>query len=651
MDDSDEDLVADDAVAGAEEGEPKEEGNFAEEGEEEAPAEHEEGAADDREVVPGGWTKKERRVFLQKVKREEPSRENEREERLQALVQVRELSTQLENCSHLWEDIEVRNALLDAMEPPNPERGKSIYVEDGPPDNDPFVRAVATGVLVHLCFDKTVIETLSQDTKLRELIVEALQQVEPLKPPDPSAEEDVGADATRDGPAPIEPTPAHIQSRSQYLLAVLTVGYEREKGVCAKAIARPRIEEEEVPPVHDDDDCQEENAEEEELDDDEVVDPDDITWRERSVIPGGRKGKRSQERDLLLMSDDQKQRVKQRKAEKEEERKMEEMARQAEQERRRKEMEEEVDSQDVDSDKEEPEEEEEEEGDVDVPDVLEQEEQKGEEKEESSEESEEIDPDTLLAEVEDILYATKPSADEDMLMALCASADPLTSEEELLQTPPWRPGAALARRLDGLWSFAATRLTAESNGLWRFEQVREVLLKSAEVSNPERIRISALGTLSALLAFDENKRPMWEEPRLQKVVILGAASQVAVAAEGVDADEGAPKVMTMQPQSTELRSQALICLASAAAGGDDFRQAMWADARIVAALRDAAETSGPLQPLAVSVIRELTQSKENQDPMIDAGIPKLMGQILARGELLKSDSRACEMSRDRLLAD
>lgn len=89
------------------------------------------------------------------------------------------------------------------------------------------------------------------------------------------------------------------------------------------------------------------------------------------------------------------------------------------------------------------------------------------------------DPDALLAEVEDILYAKKPSSDQDLLDVLAMTACP-PNPKELQQLPPWRPGAAQSRRLDTLWTFAATRNNAENTRLWRCDKVRDALLSSAE---------------------------------------------------------------------------------------------------------------------------------------------------------------------------
>eukprot|EP00434_Breviolum_minutum_P039981 symbB.v1.2.035520.t1/scaffold4803.1/size34571/1 len=99
-------------------------------------------AVNDADRLPGGWASSaERYKFLQKVRRDAGYRENEREERLEALME-------------LWADEQVRSSLLDAIQAPDPERGKSLYVEEGPPPNHPTVRIAAFGILVQLALDE-----------------------------------------------------------------------------------------------------------------------------------------------------------------------------------------------------------------------------------------------------------------------------------------------------------------------------------------------------------------------------------------------------------------------------------------------------------------------------------------------------------------
>eukprot|EP00435_Cladocopium_sp_Y103_P034005 s1502_g8.t1 len=180
----------------------------------------------------------ERYKFLQKVRRDEGYRENEIEERLEALMEApllaRTHALRLQNCWPLWEDEQVRNSLLDAIQAPNPERGKSLYVDEGPPPNHPTVRTAALGILVQLALDEAVREHMAQDTVLRESLVEALRL-----PPVAEATVEATPEATvevssrpgtgtaggrvqgeKDEAEDLTP-PIPVQSRAQQLLAML----------------------------------------------------------------------------------------------------------------------------------------------------------------------------------------------------------------------------------------------------------------------------------------------------------------------------------------------------------------------------------------------------------------------------------------------
>ncbi|CAE7330995.1 KAS1 [Symbiodinium sp. CCMP2592] len=124
-------------------------------------------------ALPGGWTTTtERNNFLQKVRRDLGHRDNERLERLEAIMEVRQLALQRQNCWPLWEDEQVRRALLDAIQAPDPERGKSLYVDEGPPPNHPTIRTAACGVLVQLALDDAVQYEMASDTLVRESIAQ-----------------------------------------------------------------------------------------------------------------------------------------------------------------------------------------------------------------------------------------------------------------------------------------------------------------------------------------------------------------------------------------------------------------------------------------------------------------------------------------------
>ncbi|CAK9079190.1 unnamed protein product [Durusdinium trenchii] len=529
-------------------------------------------------ALPGGWqTSTDRLRFLQKLDRHGPYRENERLERLEALMELRAHALRYQNCWHLWKDEEVRDCLLDALEAPDPERGKSLYVEEGPPPNHPSVRTAAFGILVQLALDEAVREEMAQHELLRASVVEALR---------PEMKEDTVSGASLEGsptasnpasPAssrPMSPTsvgsptsaedetveiemgtPIPAQSRAQQLLAMLL-----PSRVCAKVLQRAAPDDED-----EDEDFiwMEESEEEEEMEDDPVLDP--------TKDPTGE------------MSSDL--------------------------------------------------------GQMDSVDKAEAQPEAPAEAEGGAES--EADPDALLAEVEDILTAKKPSSDEDLLDALVTAACP--DAEQLLQLdslPPWRPGAALARRLDSLWTLAATRDNAESGQLCRFERVKEALLFGADVTQPDCVRISALGALTALMARNENKQSMWQDPEVQKVLVSGAADQIFAPSSEVSQHQ-------LRPQATELRLQALLGL-SMLAECDELRPEIWQDQRLVASLQDAVEKPGPLRPIALQVLQHLSQSWENREDMIKAEIPKLIGAALP--EVDKRMARACEITRDRLLA-
>jgi len=515
-------------------------------------------------ALPGGWTTTtERNNFLQKVRRDLGHRDNERLERLEAIMEVRQLALQRQNCWPLWEDEQVRRALLDAIQAPDPERGKSLYVDEGPPPNHPTIRTAACGVLVQLALDDAVQYEMASDTLVRESIVEALEQLPPLPPVDDDAESSPKAKDPK-APSPKEPTPFDTQSRAQQLLALLLPA-----GICAKALRPPAFVEPDARFV-----WVEESEEEEMSEDDPVVDPMQIEVARPATAP------RAEEPSGPLPAAPDAQ---QRKAE-----------------------------------------------------------------DASSAASSEVDPSSLLEDVEAILNAKKPSTDEDLLYASAACAEPLNPEEELQGLPPWRPGAARSRRLDTLWSFAATSGNAENGQLWHFEKVRDVLLSSAEAHQPECVRISALGTLAALAAREENRVPMWDDPRVKKVFIVAAAEQVVLPAE-TSAEGEAPKAAQMRPQCWEIRLQALLGLSAFAQAEDRIRQEIWSDPRLVASLQNAAEKPGPLRDAALQTLRALTQCYENQEPMVQASVPLLLGASSADESLAKRQRRGCELARDRLL--
>jgi len=519
-------------------------------------------AVNDADRLPGGWASSaERYKFLQKVRRDAGYRENEREERLEALMEVRTHALRLQNCWQLWADEQVRSSLLDAIQAPDPERGKSLYVEEGPPPNHPTVRIAAFGILVQLALDEGVREEMAQNTLLRESIVEALH----LEPAETSAETPAETSAETPAEIPVEGTeslkmptgaeevevedltpPIPVQSRAQQLLAMLV-----PVRACAQALLRPAAAgvkvEEEVEYI-----WMEESEEEELQEDDPIVEVEVAVDQE--VNPG-----QEQTAEMEVPLDDAASSV--------------------------------------------------------------------------------ADADALLAEVEDILSAKKPSSDQDLLDVLATTACP-PNPEELQQLPPWRPGAAQSRRLDTLWTFAATRDNAENSRLWGCEKVRDALLLSAEASQPDCVRISSLGALTALMARDENKIPMWEDAEVRKAFILAVAEQIALADE-------ASSVKHLRPQREEIRLQALLGL-SMLAECDELRKEIWNDKRLVASIQNAVETPGPLRPLGLQVFQHLSHEKEIQDEMVSSGVRSLLAAQLP--ELEKHQHRACEIAHDRLLS-
>ncbi|CAJ1384245.1 unnamed protein product [Effrenium voratum] len=480
-----------------------------------------------------------------------------REERLEALMQVRGHALQQQNCWPLWADEQVRRAVLDAIQAPDPERGKSLYTEEGPPPNHPSVRTAACGVLVQLAMDEAVREEMAQDTLVRESLVEALQ-VEAEE-----AEEAKEAEETPEGDGKEEEkeevgTPFFVQSRAQQLLAMLVPAR-----ACAKALQRPQAalglsrlyEGAEVAEAEEDFEWVEEGEEEEEFEDDPLVET-EATTELPAHSPGSEPEKDRGEKAKAARS--------------------------------------------------------------------------------GSDSDSEVDPDSLLAEVEDILNAKKPSSDEDLLQALVAMAA-VDNEEELRQLPPWRLGAARSRRLDALWTFAAAAARAEAS-LWRPE-VRDALVNGAQASQPDAVRVSSLGVLSALAAREENRQAMWRDPQVRQVFVLAAADQTSPGS-GED-------VRHLRPQKTELRLQALLGL-WAFAENEELRQEIWSDSRIVASLRTAAEQP-PLRKMALAVLQRLPCA-ENQAAMVAEGIPKIFGAALTTEELDRRCRRGCELARDRLLA-
>mmetsp|Transcript_78823 Transcript_78823/g.139138 ORF Transcript_78823/g.139138 Transcript_78823/m.139138 type:complete len:669 (+) Transcript_78823:43-2049(+) len=596
----------------------------------------EEAEADD-EIPPGWPSAGDRTTFLHKFRREE--RDNEREERFEALEEFKALALQPQNCVHFWKDDEVRAALVDALKPPNVDRGKSIYVDDGPPDNDPQIRAVMAGLLAHMTTDQDARALIGQDTPLREIIIQTMQHVElPVEKEEGAEEEEEedDEDKPKTGPDPAKPAPFFVQSRMHALLGLLV-----QEGAVSKATARPPLPEDEEYGI-------EEGEEEEEKEDDPEVDVETEDDGKEDMFSKARKRKEKKE-------------AAQKEKEETEKRLMEEMERKlAEEEEERKRLEADVPDSDVSSSKgskelskedaaagvekdEDEDEEDEEDKELDLED----------EKEESSEEdeSEDIDPDALLAEVEDILYEKKPSSDEDLLEALCLVTAPQNSEEELMQLPPWRPGAARTRRLEVVWTFAATSNNMDNNGLWRFEKLQTVLLDATEVSQPDNMRVSALGALNALLARDENKRPMFEDERVVKTFALAAAAAVPVPVANIG-DGSTDVASELRPQSVVLRRQGLTgigLLAECVDEGDEVRRKLWENRRISASLIDAAGKEGPLRPLALRALRELSKTDANHQHMLEAEIPELMGKALEDTSMDRRQLRYCELGRDRLV--
>jgi len=256
------------------------------------------------------------------------------------------------------------------------------------------------------------------------------------------------------------------------------------------------------------------------------------------------------------------------------------------------------------------------------------------------------DPDALLAEVEDILYAKKPSSDQDLLDVLAMTACP-PNPKELQQLPPWRPGAAQSRRLDTLWTFAATRNNAENTRLWRCDKVRDALLSSAEVTQPDCVRISSLGALTALMARDENKISMWEDEGVRKAFVLGASEQISAPLDDATGETKESEVKHLRPQRVEVRLQAMLGL-SMLAESDELREEIWKDKRLVASVQNAVESPGPLRPIGLHVLQHLSQSTEIQADMVKCGIRELLATRLP--DLEKHQHRACEIAHDRLLA-
>ncbi|CAJ1354474.1 unnamed protein product, partial [Effrenium voratum] len=224
---------------------------------------------------PGGWAcVSDRHMFLQKVRRDLGHRDKEREERLEALMQVRGHALQQQNCWPLWADEQVRRAVLDAIQAPDPERGKSLYTEEGPPPNHPSVRTAACGVLVQLAMDEAVREEMAQDTLVRESLVEALQvEAEEAKEAKEAEETPPEGDGKEEEKEEVG-TPFFVQSRAQQLLAMLVPAR-----ACAKALQRPQAalglsrlyEGAEVAEAEEDFEWVEEGEEEEEFEDDPLV--------------------------------------------------------------------------------------------------------------------------------------------------------------------------------------------------------------------------------------------------------------------------------------------------------------------------------------------------------------------------------------------
>lgn len=526
---------------------------------------------DDADRLPGGWASSaERYKFLQKVRRDEGYRENEREERLEALMEARTHALRLQNCWPLWEDEQVRNSLLDAIQAPNPERGKSLYVDEGPPPNHPSVRTAALGILVQLALDEGVREHMAQDTLLRESLVEALR-LEPAAAMEAAEATAVAASASsrpgtsgtlgeKDEAEDLTP-PIPVQSRAQQLLAMLV-----PVRACAKALRRPA--DAGLPVEEDFDYVWMEESEEEEINEDDPI-----------VEVLTEAGKEYQATQMEGTGEPAK-----------------------------------AEMQDADGDA-----------------------------------SSQGDPDALLAEVEDILYAKKASSDQDLLDVLAMTACP-PNPKELQQLPPWRPGAAQSRRLDTLWTFAATRNNAENTRLWRCDKVRETLLFSAEVTQPDCVRISSLGALTALMARDENKVSMWEDEGVRKAFVLGASEQISAPLDATGETKAGgqeSEVKHLRPQRLEVRLQAMLGL-SMLAESDELREEIWKDKRLVASVQNAVETPGPLRPIGLQVLQHLSQSAEIQADMVKCGIRELLATRLP--DLEKHQHRACEIAHNRLLA-
>lgn len=95
------------------------------------------------------------------------------ETRLEAIARVRELAQVAANREALWKDNKVRGALVDAIEPPSEDHGKSLLKEEEP-INDEKVRLQALGALVQIAVEPANRAVGPEnDVLLREVLVEA----------------------------------------------------------------------------------------------------------------------------------------------------------------------------------------------------------------------------------------------------------------------------------------------------------------------------------------------------------------------------------------------------------------------------------------------------------------------------------------------
>eukprot|EP00933_Yihiella_yeosuensis_P049235 TRINITY_DN4593_c2_g1_i1.p1 TRINITY_DN4593_c2_g1~~TRINITY_DN4593_c2_g1_i1.p1 ORF type:complete len:527 (-),score=139.73 TRINITY_DN4593_c2_g1_i1:52-1545(-) len=304
----------------------------------------------------------------------------------------------------------------------------------------------------------------------------------------------------------------------------------------------------------------------------------------------------------------------------------------------------------------------------------------GNAEDDDDESSSEVDADALLAEVDQILNEKKPSSDEDLLNVFALAAAPTTPAEELRQAiPPWRDGSAAAQRFDSFCSLSAAGRPSEAAGLWRFENFHEVVINACEAEQPELVRESALATMAALANRDENKQPMWDDPRVLKVLVIGASAMVSirkpvkVIKEADDPNDdfaavpeekkdilSAPAKMTpstppveyvteLKHQSMQLRAHALSALYGLAGTSNEIRHALWHDRRVSSALLDAISKSGPQKVVAATVLCRLSGCEANQEPMFESGVAEKLEAVMSEPTADPHFVKVCELARNRVL--